>query len=79
MSHYYCKHGTYIGDPYGPDHLCGYCESGTEPIPPRWQVIYGTKESVGSETFNTYDGAEFFVSQWTRRNPDGQTAIVTVP
>lgn len=23
----YCKHGTYIGDPYGPDYLCGRCES----------------------------------------------------
>lgn len=24
-----CKHGTYIGDPYGADYLCGYCEDGT--------------------------------------------------
>ena len=24
----YCKHGTYIGDPYGPDYLCGACEGG---------------------------------------------------
>ncbi len=23
----YCKHGTYVGDPYGPDYLCGACES----------------------------------------------------
>lgn len=23
----YCKHGTYIGDAYGPDYLCGACES----------------------------------------------------
>lgn len=23
----YCKHGTYIGDKYGPDYLCGRCES----------------------------------------------------
>lgn len=22
----YCIHGTYIGDPYGPDYLCGACE-----------------------------------------------------
>lgn len=22
----WCRHGTYIGDPYGPDYLCGYCE-----------------------------------------------------
>lgn len=25
----YCKHGTYIGNPYGADYLCGYCEDGT--------------------------------------------------
>lgn len=24
----YCKHGTYIGGPSGPDYLCGYCEIG---------------------------------------------------
>lgn len=23
----YCKHGTYVGDEYGPDYLCGQCES----------------------------------------------------
>tara|TARA_R100000700_G_scaffold33891_1_gene41777 strand:- start:450 stop:878 length:429 start_codon:yes stop_codon:yes gene_type:complete len=25
----YCKHGTNVGDPYGPDYLCGYCEDDT--------------------------------------------------
>jgi hypothetical protein len=24
----YCKHGVYIGDPYGPDYMCGRCEDG---------------------------------------------------
>lgn len=23
----YCKHGTYVGDAYGADYLCGACES----------------------------------------------------
>lgn len=23
----YCKHGTFIGDAFGPDYLCGRCES----------------------------------------------------
>jgi hypothetical protein len=23
----YCEHGTYIGDAWGPDYLCGRCES----------------------------------------------------
>jgi len=24
----YCKHGTYIGDAWGADYLCGRCEMG---------------------------------------------------
>lgn len=24
----YCKHGTYLGNPYGADHICGRCENG---------------------------------------------------
>ena len=24
----WCRHGTYIGDPYGPDYMCHYCEMG---------------------------------------------------
>lgn len=23
-----CRHGTYVGDAYGPDYLCGACEEG---------------------------------------------------
>ena len=23
-----CKHGTYVGDAYGPDYICGQCEDG---------------------------------------------------
>lgn len=23
-----CKHGTYVGDSYGPDYMCGRCEDG---------------------------------------------------
>lgn len=26
----YCKHDVYIGDPYGPDIMCGRCESGED-------------------------------------------------
>jgi hypothetical protein len=25
---YRCVHGTFIGNPYGGDYLCGWCESG---------------------------------------------------
>jgi hypothetical protein len=31
MSDFRCKHGTYIGDPYGPDYLCYWCEIGEDP------------------------------------------------
>lgn len=24
----YCHHGTYVGDPYGGDYMCGRCEDG---------------------------------------------------
>lgn len=23
-----CRHGTYVGDIYGIDHICGHCEDG---------------------------------------------------
>jgi predicted alpha/beta hydrolase len=26
----YCRHGTYVGDPFGPDYLCGACEMGDD-------------------------------------------------
>jgi hypothetical protein len=26
----YCIHGTFIGDPYGADYMCGLCESGED-------------------------------------------------
>lgn len=27
----YCRHGQFIGNPYGADYMCGWCESGEEP------------------------------------------------
>jgi hypothetical protein len=27
----YCRHGSFIGSWWGPDYLCGYCESGEKP------------------------------------------------
>jgi hypothetical protein len=29
-SSHYCRHGNYIGDPYGADILCGACENGDD-------------------------------------------------
>lgn len=28
----YCKHGTYIGYPGGPDYICGACENGHDTL-----------------------------------------------
>jgi hypothetical protein len=28
---YHCAHGTFTGNPYGADYMCGWCESGEEP------------------------------------------------
>ena len=25
---YYCVHGTFLGNPYGADYMCGWCEDG---------------------------------------------------
>ena len=25
---HYCRHGVFVGDPYGADYMCGYCENG---------------------------------------------------
>lgn len=25
---YYCEHGTFIGNPFGGDYMCGWCEDG---------------------------------------------------
>jgi len=29
-SSHYCRHGSYIGDPYGADYMCGACENGDD-------------------------------------------------
>lgn len=26
----FCRHGTYVGNPYGADYLCGACEDGED-------------------------------------------------
>ena len=27
----HCRHGKFVGDPYGPDYMCGWCEDGDDP------------------------------------------------
>lgn len=33
----FCRHGTFIGSWWGPDYMCGWCESGEEPPTPAEQ------------------------------------------
>lgn len=40
---YYCEHGTFIGNPYGGDYLCHWCESGT-PLS-EYQAIMTVREN----------------------------------
>lgn len=28
---YRCRHGVFVGDPYGPDFMCPMCEMGDDP------------------------------------------------
>lgn len=35
VAEFHCKHGTFTGNPYGGDYLCGWCESGEEPLTQR--------------------------------------------
>lgn len=37
-----CKHGTFIGSWWGPDHLCHYCEMGYDTLTPITFVRVGT-------------------------------------
>lgn len=47
----FCQHGTYIGDPGGPDHMCGWCEDGVsvqeaKRIEMAWRVREGVKQAA---------------------------------
>lgn len=45
----YCQHGTFIGDPYGPDYMCGECEMG-ESEDERLIAIHRAKKTVKDYT-----------------------------
>ena len=47
----YCKHGTYIGDPYGADYLCGYCESSVSD----YEFVIGFVQSDAYNAQRRYD------------------------
>lgn len=45
----HCKHGTYVGTPGGPDHLCGDCEDG-RPAPRRFTLTLTVEVEVVDPT-----------------------------
>lgn len=47
----YCKHGGYVGDPYGPDYMCGTCEDGISDL----ELALNA-----AKTFERQQRAEFF-------------------
>lgn len=60
---YYCEHGTFIGNPYGGDYICGWCEDGVpyadylryvESM--RLHVFY---KNLRAEAFNAFDQVRF--------------------
>jgi hypothetical protein len=38
---YYCKHGVFIGNPFGGDYMCGWCEDGVS-----WEDFVAYNESA---------------------------------
>jgi hypothetical protein len=42
--HTHCKHGTFVGDPYGSDYMCPWCESGEEPPEFTYRLWFSSSE-----------------------------------
>jgi len=68
----YCKHGGYVGDPYGPDYMCGTCENGISDLELALNAAKDFESSKRAEFFkllsdftsNTFiDYMEFFSRQ----------------
>ena len=34
----YCRHGSFIGGPCGPDYLCAWCETGVSDLAYAWSI-----------------------------------------
>lgn len=48
---YYCKHGVFVGNPFGGDYLCGYCESGISDADFQAMIEERVREARGAEVF----------------------------
>ena len=67
MSNYCKPHGVFVGDPYGPDYMCGLCESGLTKEVTREQATLWfryTDEHLEDDTGVPWTK----VSQWTTDN-----------
>jgi hypothetical protein len=42
---YYCSHGTFIGNPYGADYMCHFCELGYSDDEYRAHVAYMERQT----------------------------------
>lgn len=76
-SRQYCEHGTFIGSPWGPDYLCFYCETGTEPPPPApYRLTIGTRRTFNSTYHQTREAVNGdpilrLLRDAVAANPDG--------
>ncbi len=51
----YCKHGTNIGNPYGADLMCGFCEDGTTET--EFELM---KENEGEEILSVKEAKAYY-------------------
>jgi hypothetical protein len=72
----YCVHGTYIGTPCGPDHMCGYCEDGLSVEDVR-AMQDDTSHSYVKDDMVTYQGRVWTVELVLPSIPDDLLSIQT--
>ena len=74
----YCRHGVYIGDPYGPDFLCGYCESGVSD----YEYVIGSVKAEASGAQRRYREALSALGLYTdalHRAYEREDTIAAIP
>ena len=69
----FCRHGTFIGSWWGPDYMCGWCESGEEPPTPaeqreinvrRWRACIADTEHSLAIVQEVHQENRKYVPQW---------------
>jgi hypothetical protein len=76
---YICPHGINLGDPYGPDYMCGACESGVSALEfalgQAWQSVNRDRQVL---LRYAYDGLVADIRQWAdypEDNPNRRAAF----